>query len=241
MNHLSADDLRKIAPKLLAANIQAARPAVAAPSVEGGFGGKESTDVVSSPPVSASTTEADEERKSSHRRNEVWDVCTEVLGYGPKTDTEKSLWGKKVTSLRRAEATPDQIRSVAEWYHKKWPDIDLTITALEKWFSHFLQLSTQKSRVKQTLCPHCDMGGGRHSSDCRDAPKPRLAVRPLTDELMVPLAQLVRELAFDQDDDTLRATITALTAGTPAINPMDIDELMNLAGVVRAARELGTR
>jgi hypothetical protein len=109
--------------------------------------------------------------------DEVWDACVEVLGYEPKTDSEKKLWGKMTTSLKRAEATRERIVAVGKWYHKQWPQIDLTITALEKWYSHFLRLEEQRNRKGGPIngappCPDCGMGGGLHTADCPRAPKP---------------------------------------------------------------------
>lgn len=96
--------------------------------------------------------------------NPVWEACIEVLGYEPKTRTEKSLWGKHVMSLTEAEATPERIRAVAQAYHKSWPTLDLTITALEKWYSHFLRLKEQREK-RAKPCPECGIGGG-HLADC---------------------------------------------------------------------------
>lgn len=77
-------------------------------------------------------------------QNPVWDACVEALGYEPKTRSEKALWGKMTTSLREAGATHEQIVSVAQWYRRHWPRIDLTITALEKWYSHFLRMAEER-------------------------------------------------------------------------------------------------
>lgn len=103
-------------------------------------------------------------------RNVVWDACVEALGYEPKTDTEKSLWGKMVRSLKAAGADEEKIASVAKWYHKKWPDTDLTITAIEKWYSHFLAMAEgrTKRKVSATVgyCDYCGRRDGKHESDC---------------------------------------------------------------------------
>jgi hypothetical protein len=100
--------------------------------------------------------------------NPVWDACVEALGYEPRTDSEKKLWGKMTTSLRHGAATPEEILDVAEFYHKKWPDVDLTITALEKWFSHFAAMRTKKIKARnRVICPHCDMAAPQHAADCR--------------------------------------------------------------------------
>lgn len=103
-------------------------------------------------------------------RDLVWDACEEALGYKPLTDSEKSLWGLKVGSLKRAGATPEQVLSVGVWYHRHWPDVDLTIGALEKWFSHFLRMETDRQRKRGATCPDCGLGGGYHLTDCARAP-----------------------------------------------------------------------
>lgn len=103
--------------------------------------------------------------------NPVWDACEVALGYSPKTKTEQSLWAMKVNSLKGADATPEQIQSVAEWYRRHWPGIDLTIGALEKWYSHFLAMAEKKEKSKArrqaSTCPVCEMGGGLHTADCK--------------------------------------------------------------------------
>ena len=98
-------------------------------------------------------------------RNEVWDSCVEVLGYEPQTDSEKALWAKRTKSLASADATWDRIQAVAKWYHRRWPDIDLTISALEKWYSHFLRLE-EKRLEKKPSCDECGLGGGQHIDGC---------------------------------------------------------------------------
>lgn len=87
---------------------------------------------------------SNEELTIGRKRNEVWDACVEVLGYEPLTVSEKRLWGRMTTSLRGAEATRERIVAVAEYYEKKWPGIDLTITAIEKWYSHFLSMKNKR-------------------------------------------------------------------------------------------------
>lgn len=115
-----------------------------------------------------------------------------VLGYEPKTDSEKKLWGKMVTSLKRAEATEERIVAVGRWYHKQWPQIDLTITAIEKWYSHFLRLEEQRQQKgipNAAVCTECGIGGGMHATDCPNAPStvPQSEVERIT-------AERVREL-----------------------------------------------
>lgn len=136
----------------------------------GGFGG-EGSKTPFPPEISkeaAGKQPEQEQSKTGQKRNTAWDAAAEVLGYEPKTESEKALWGKMTSSLNRAGATSDQIHSVAEWYQRHWPGIDLTITALEKWFSHFLAKAEKKAKAKANavVCPSCEMGGGHHTADC---------------------------------------------------------------------------
>jgi len=137
----------------------------------GGFGGEGSLGQTPFPPGSTESVAKPQEQEQSstdRKRNIAWDAAEEALGYGPKTDSEKALWGKMTGSLNRAGATADQISAVAEWYHRHWPGIDLTITALEKWFSHFLAKAEKRATAKanSNVCPSCEMGGGLHAADC---------------------------------------------------------------------------
>lgn len=109
------------------------------------------------------------ERTGTGIVNPVWDACEEILGYGPKTRTEKALWGKMTTSLREAEATKDRLHAVAKWYKKSWPDIDLTITALEKWYSHFLHLEESRLKRHAAVCSDCEMSAPFHADWCPNA------------------------------------------------------------------------
>ncbi len=112
---------------------------------------------------------ADTQVQKVRPRNTVWDACVKALGYSPKTASERKAWGQKIKSLEEAEATEETILFVAEMYHKEWPGVDLTIHALEKWYSHFLRKFEDKKRKKAALCPECKTGGGTHTSDCSKA------------------------------------------------------------------------
>lgn len=172
--------------------------------------------------------------------NFVWDACVEVLGYEPKTVSELKLWGKMVTSLQKADATPEKIRSVAQFYRRNWPHVDFTITALEKWYSHFLRLKEQRST--RIVCPECQLGGGHHASDCSKATK-REALTPLTlsDPLMERGVALVRSGADHKTNDQLRAEIRDTYQATAGITELDIDELLRYAAVVRATASFGAK
>lgn len=96
------------------------------------------------------------------------------------------------TSLIGAQADRERILAVAKFYHKNWPTIDLTITAIEKWYSHFLRLKEGRAVVIE-VCPDCKMGSGRHADGCSQIPAPvertneeRISlerIRELTDQL----------------------------------------------------------
>lgn len=98
-------------------------------------------------------------------KNEVWDACVEVLGYGPQTRTECRLWGQTTKSLAGAGADRDILVRVGAAYRKEWPGVALTITALEKWYSHFAATAL-KQAARQLPCPECGVGGGLHVADC---------------------------------------------------------------------------
>lgn len=98
-------------------------------------------------------------------RNEVWDACVAVLGYEPLTRSEQKLWGKQVKSLQDAGADYNMIVAVARVYRMRWPGVDLTITSIEKWYSHFRAEALQRALI-QPPCPQCGVGGGYHAADC---------------------------------------------------------------------------
>jgi hypothetical protein len=112
------------------------------------------------------SSEKSKPKRKRHPKDDVWDACVSVLGYEPKTESEKKLWGRMTKSLYDGGATGEQIHAVAEWYQRHWPNIDLTITALEKWFSHFLAKADKRAKKEVHVCPHCEMGGGLHAADC---------------------------------------------------------------------------
>lgn len=137
---------------------------------KGGFGGERPYPFP--PDVVENQEERSEEPKPSiteskeRKRNEVWDGCVEVLGYSPLTDSEQRLWGRMVASLQRAGASFSSIVAVADWYRRTWPDVDLTITAIEKWYSHFLRLETARKGRRNATCSECSTGGGFHIEGC---------------------------------------------------------------------------
>lgn len=159
IRRISQQEVARLAPRLHKQTTrlkhQMSSQNVAQQAGGGGFGGGLSSDEDSPPPKELEITfEQSNSKTKEPRRNEIWDACIEALGYEPHTDTEKRLWGKYTTSLRHAGATPDNVAAVASWYRRHWPGIDLTITALEKWYSHFLQKAEKKVKF---YCDRCDL------------------------------------------------------------------------------------
>jgi hypothetical protein len=104
----------------------------------------------------------------ARERNEVWDACVELIGYEPKTTSECKLWGKNVKSLTDAGANREILVAVATNYRKAWPAMALTITALEKWYSHFAAAAIKRA-LATPPCSECGVGGGLHAVDCSSA------------------------------------------------------------------------
>lgn len=127
---------------------------------------------VSSPPILAKpeSKNTHESNKTERPRNIVWDACVEAIGYEPKTASEKSLWGKMVKSLTEAGADANKIKLVAQWYRRHWKDCDLTITSLEKWYSHFLAKAEARDSKRPSAtvgyCDYCGRRDGTHDEDC---------------------------------------------------------------------------
>jgi hypothetical protein len=103
-------------------------------------------------------------------RNEVWDSLEVILGYKPRTKTEKTAFAKVVRSLEDAEATPQEMKDAAAQYQKCWPHCELTLWSFEKWFGHFLSKATKRSTATATVCPECGVNEKvGHAGDCSRA------------------------------------------------------------------------
>src|SRR5580765_3216046 len=91
------------------------------------------------------TTSPAPEPPQPKERNEVWDTLEEILGYTPRTRTEKSAFGKVVRSFAEAGATSEEMKNAAIEYNKCWPHCELTMWSFEKWFGHFLSKVSKRS------------------------------------------------------------------------------------------------
>lgn len=103
--------------------------------------------------------------KPPRKRDLLFEALAEVCGldYTKLTRTERGRLNKALKDLREVDATPDLVRARAKEYAKKWPDIDLTPTALA---SNWNQLqSKQELRVEAPKCPHCLQELGERHSD----------------------------------------------------------------------------
>lgn len=134
----------------------------------GGFGGERKDPF---PPRENQNQDLDqepltEEQTEKQRFDQIWEVCVDLLGYKPITETEKGLWGRRVWSLTRAGVTADDVYQSGLLYRQRWQGIDLTINAVEKWLSHFLADVRKKQQHKAEVCPACGVGGGHHVADC---------------------------------------------------------------------------
>lgn len=78
---------------------------------------------------------------TSRQRDELWDVISEILGE-PSNEGERGRRNKALKWLRESGATPDLIRRAIREYRKRWPEIDLTATALA---TNWTALTAKKS------------------------------------------------------------------------------------------------
>lgn len=86
------------------------------------------------------------ERKEGGRsrpQDEIWDALVDALGSSPETRTERGRWNKAVMELREIGATPQEVAARCAEYRRRWPDIDLTPTAL---VANWATLATRAER-----------------------------------------------------------------------------------------------
>lgn len=67
-------------------------------------------------------------------RDETWDVMLEVCGLDGQEPTKsaRGAWNRAAAELRGVKATPDEIRTRARAFRRRWPDVSLTPTALSR-------------------------------------------------------------------------------------------------------------
>lgn len=101
--------------------------------------------------VKPASPEPSREPSENRPRNPTWDAVVEVCGLEGRTLTrsERGRVAKAVSELAEIGATPDEIRSRAKAYRTKWPNIDLTPTALA---ANYSQVVPFRARPKDTTC-----------------------------------------------------------------------------------------
>jgi DNA-binding transcriptional ArsR family regulator len=107
----------------------------------------------------------EEPKGSSRPRDELWDTLVTVLKTEPATKSERGRWNKALKELREANATPEQIKTRSVLYQRKWPNIDLTPTALSANWG-LLAPPLNGSGPYAPPCSGCGLGGGHHAVDC---------------------------------------------------------------------------
>lgn len=85
------------------------------------------------------------------KRDEVWDTLVAVIGYTPRTRTERGAWNSARKQLREADATPQQVRDRAAMYVRRWPGMSLTPSALVKHWSSLEHEQSVALVPRQTL------------------------------------------------------------------------------------------
>lgn len=81
--------------------------------------------------------------------NELWDALAAELG-DPATRPEKARRGQALKDLAAVGATPDDIHARCAAYRRRWPNIDLTDTALTK---HWSTLADQRTPTASSIDP----------------------------------------------------------------------------------------
>jgi hypothetical protein len=72
------------------------------------------------------------------KRDELWDVMVAEMGPAPFTRSGRGAWNKAHKELRDARVTAAQLRYAIEGYRDRWPDVEITPTALAKHLHLFL-------------------------------------------------------------------------------------------------------
>ena len=83
---------------------------------------------------STDSTSVNKEKKTAKikQRNLVWDALLEVCGVNPDkvNSSEASRYGRMVKLLNECHATPEEIRVRAAVYQRKFPQVNMTPSAL---------------------------------------------------------------------------------------------------------------
>ena len=91
----------------------------------------------------------------------LWDTALRLMGYEPKSSSERGAWNKALGDIRKAEcgSAPADIAREFEMrfmaYHTRWPDIDITLPALAKHWS----LMAQPVRIRGRDSPNGEPKG----------------------------------------------------------------------------------
>lgn len=73
--------------------------------------------------------------------NLIWEALVDVLGYAPATRQEEKLFGKVVSELRHANATPEEVQFFARRWRQVYPRAEMTATAIPKHWSSMVRKS----------------------------------------------------------------------------------------------------
>lgn len=84
------------------------------------------------------------------------------------TDSERGRLNKAVKELRDVGANPDVVKAKAHAYRHKWPEAELTPTALA---SNWGQLEARGGAVSIETCPICGQAKSSHDQDVCDMVK----------------------------------------------------------------------
>jgi len=89
--------------------------------------------------------------RAARARNPVWDaVAVEFFGGEPKGSDVKRC-GKIVRDLKKRDATPDQIPTVAAAFRSTWPTMDCTPEAVEKHWAKFVAMKPSDDSYNDQL------------------------------------------------------------------------------------------
>jgi len=77
-------------------------------------------------------------------RDELWDALVETMGTpAPATRSGRGAWNRAHRELREVGATPELVRFAAAAYRDRWPDVELTPSALVKHLHLFVDVERE--------------------------------------------------------------------------------------------------